>query len=145
MIMGPSYWVKTRRGKVHCFMASPVVWAGADSCRKGRAWRVRSWEKGRATYKGFSMAPPYASPQALEVKIAFSYGCKRGLFLTGLCSLGQASKDSSEASVYTCSPPAPSTQSDPAVAFSTFAGKGPHSVSSLYSTHTHTPFCVLSL
>lgn len=82
------------------------------------------------------MAPPYASPQALEVKIAFSYGCKRGLFLTGLCSLGQASKESSEASVYTCSPAAPSAQSDPAVAFSTFAVKGPNSISScIAQTH----------
>lgn len=141
---GPSYWVKTRRGRVHRFMASPVAWAGTDSCRKGRAWRVRSWEKGRATYKGFSMAPPYASPQALEVKFAFSYGCKRGLFLTGLCPLGQVSKESSEASVYTCSPPAPSAQSDPAVVFSTFvAVKGPNSISSLYSTNTRHPECFL--
>lgn len=85
------------------------------------------------------MAPPYASPQALEVKIAFSYGCKRGLFLPGLCSLGQASKESSEASVYTCSPAAPSAQSDPAVAVSTFAVKGPNSISSLYSTNTRHP------
>lgn len=53
----------------------------------------------------------------------------------GLCSLGQVSKESSEASVYTFSPPAPSAQSDPSVTFNTFVVKGPNSISSLYNTH----------
>lgn len=64
----------------------PVVWARGRQTAVGRAGhgRVWSWEKGRAVYKGFSVVPPHSSPQALEVKIAFSCGCKRGLFLMGL-------------------------------------------------------------